>query len=237
MGLCILSPHTRKCETMRLLPTLLILSSLLLTACAEPTPDVEATKRAALPTTQAAKPTATPLPPPFTPKPTDTPVPPTDTPPPTQSPIPPTDTPLPSTHTPTPTETTTSTPASESATVRVAPDGSGDFANLEAAIDAVPAGATIMLGPGSYHLAQALDIIKALTLAGAGMDETVIVSEAEDYAVSFSGPGRFAAEDITFRHEGEALADVVVVRGGEIAFARCRFIGAGPTDSGGEPMH
>jgi parallel beta-helix repeat protein len=55
------------------------------------------------------------------------------------------------------------------------------------------------------------------------MDQTKIVSEAPEYVVRFSGEGLFAAEDITFHHQGTAAADVVVVRGGEIAFARCRF--------------
>jgi parallel beta-helix repeat protein len=58
------------------------------------------------------------------------------------------------------------------------------------------------------------------------MDQTEIVSSAEGYVVRFTGGGRFAAEDITFRHEGEAMADVVTVLGGEVVFIRCRFTGA-----------
>jgi len=60
---------------------------------------------------------------------------------------------------------------------------------------------------------------------GAGMDETEIFSGAEEHVAHFSGAGPFAAEGITFRHEGTAMADVVVVQGGEVSFACCRFAG------------
>ena len=44
----------------------------------------------------------------------------------------------------------------------------------------------------------------------------------------FTGRGLFAAKDITFRQEGELVADVVVVEGGKVEFVRCRFTGEVP---------
>ena len=90
-------------------------------------------------------------------------------------------------------------------------------------MDALPAESTILLEPGTYLLTEPLDVGKPLRLVGAGMDETEVVYEAEGYTVRFSGDGPFIVEDITFRHEGTAVADVVVVQGGEVAFTRCRF--------------
>jgi parallel beta-helix repeat protein len=122
--------------------------------------------------------------------------------------------------------TGTPTPTPGPVTVRVAPDGSGDYPSLGAAIEVVSERSTLILDPGAYRLAEPLDIHKSLYLVGAGMDQTEIVSEAEEYVVRFSGDGSFSAEDLTFRHQGEAAADVVIVQGGEATFTRCRFTGA-----------
>jgi parallel beta-helix repeat protein len=154
---------------------------------------------------------------PFFPTPT-----PTFTPTPTNTPTP-TSTPTP---TPTPTNTPSPTPTPTPSVIRVEADGSGDYATLEEALDSAPEGLPIALGPGTYELEEPLDIRRPITLMGAGMDETEIGSEAEDYVVRFSGNGPFVVEDITFRHEGRETADVGVVRGGEVAFTRCRFTGA-----------
>jgi parallel beta-helix repeat protein len=82
-----------------------------------------------------------------------------------------------------------------------------------------------MLEPGTYRLEEPLDVGKSLHLVGAGMDQTEIVSEGA--VVNFSGDGPFAAEDITFRHQGQVgEANVVSVEGGEVAFVHCRFVGA-----------
>ena len=42
----------------------------------------------------------------------------------------------------------------------------------------------------------------------------------------FTGDGAFVVEDMTIRFMGETAADVVVVESGEVAFARCAFMGA-----------
>lgn len=111
-------------------------------------------------------------------------------------------------------------------TLALAPDGSGDFPDLPAAVAAVEPGGVINLGPGTYTLQEPLIIDKPLTLAGAGIDETFIVSGGQGYVVRYSGDGRFAATDITFRHEGDVDADAVRIDQGEIEISRCRFTGA-----------
>jgi parallel beta-helix repeat protein len=126
-----------------------------------------------------------------------------------------------------PQSTTTSTiiPTPGPLTVRVAPDGSGDYASLEEAVDGMLGGSTIVLDPGTYRLTGSLEFGKPLTLRGAGMDQTFVVGTVGDPMVLFTGPGEFAAQDITFRYEGTAWANVVSINGGEIDIARCRFTG------------
>jgi parallel beta-helix repeat protein len=128
----------------------------------------------------------------------------------------------------TPVLSPTHTPIAETASssIHLKPDGSGDYATLEEAILAASSGQTIFLEAGIYHLATPLDISKPVSLIGAGMDETEIVSRAEGYVVWFSGEGPFTVEDVAFRHEGRAAADVAIAEGGEIAFTRCLFEGA-----------
>lgn len=110
-------------------------------------------------------------------------------------------------------------------------DGSGDYATLPEAVENAPADAAIFLGPGVYRLTQPLVVNQALHLIGAGMDQTEIVAGTGDYVLLFDGEGPFAVEGITFRHDGEE-ADVVVVAGGQIAFANCRFTGAAKAAGG-----
>jgi len=105
-------------------------------------------------------------------------------------------------------------------------DGSGDFRTLEQTVQQAAAGSTIYLGPGTYRLTEPLLIEKSLHLVGAGMDETRIVSTAEDGVAGFRGEGPFTAEGITFEHEGNTVAHVVAVLGGSVIFKECRFRGA-----------
>jgi parallel beta-helix repeat protein len=110
--------------------------------------------------------------------------------------------------------------------IHVAVDGSGDYATLEEAVAAAVPRATITLGPGEYRLIWGLEIKNALTLVGAGMDETTIVSGSPDYVIRFAGTATFAAEGIAFRHDGSQVADVVVIEDGTGRFSRCSFSGA-----------
>lgn len=123
-------------------------------------------------------------------------------------------------------QTAVPTPTPTPGPIHLRAGGGGDYASLDKAVRGIPDGATVVLGPGTYRLAEPLDIDKPLRLVGAGMDQTMIVSAAEGYVICLTGDGPFVFEDITFRHDSEVEADVVVVQGGEVAFARCRFSGA-----------
>lgn len=73
---------------------------------------------------------------------------------------------------PTPPEATTG------ATHTVAADGSGDFASIQAAVDAAADGDTVLVRPGVY--VEAIVIAKDITLRGDGPRADVIVTVPED---------------------------------------------------------
>jgi serine/threonine-protein kinase len=118
------------------------------------------------------------------------------------------------------------TPTPPTDGIRVEADGSGDYATLEEAIAAVVPGGTITLGAGTYRLVYGMKIEKSFTLVGAGMDESEIVSGFDGHVIRVESEGILAAQDLTFRHDGEQVADVVVVQDGRVDFSRCRFTGA-----------
>jgi serine/threonine-protein kinase len=137
----------------------------------------------------------------------------------------PTETPMPVTATPTP--TATPAPLLEPVTLQLPPGGTDQYPDLAAAIVGVPAGSTITLESGTYRLAESLVIDKDLTLIGAAMSQTQIVGDGQNYVIRIDDhEGTISIEGITFRHEGDAIADVVQVLGGEVSFTRCRFSGA-----------
>jgi parallel beta-helix repeat protein len=112
-----------------------------------------------------------------------------------------------------------------SGTLVVAPDGSGDFRNLEEAVQKAQSGTTIHLKAGIYRLKRPLVIDKPMTLIGEGMETTRIVCDGEECVVKFSGDGLFSARDIAFVHEGNRWANVVTADRGEVSFIRCLFTG------------
>jgi hypothetical protein len=130
----------------------------------------------------------------------------------------------------TPTLTPALTIIPSTTAIEVDPDD--DLAEI---IENAPSGATISIGPGTYVLAESLDIYKPVHLIGAGMDQTEIVSEAEHHVMGFAGAGSSMIEDITFRHTGSATAAVVIAARGEITFSRCRFTGAFRNEGEGNP--
>ena len=123
---------------------------------------------------------------------------------------------------PVPTDTPKPAPSSE---IHLRADGSGDYPSLAEAVQAAPEGATIYLEAGSYKLARPVDIERRLKLVGAGKEQTEIVCAAENYVLRVARGTSFIAEDIAFRHEGRAIANVVIVEGGESEFNRCLFQG------------
>jgi len=120
----------------------------------------------------------------------------------------------------------TPTPNLEPVTVRLAADGSGEYESLEAAVEAVPPGSSILLDAGTYRLVGPLEIDKPLSLLGAGLEETIVSGGEGDQVVLLTGPGPFAVEGITFRYEGSGWGRVMTVDEAEINILRCRFTGA-----------
>jgi parallel beta-helix repeat protein len=118
-------------------------------------------------------------------------------------------------------------PSSPDTTViHVAPGDGGDFADLKTAIENAEPGAVLILEPGSYDLENPLDIDKAISIKGSGVDQTEIITEAGGYVIRFSGSGPFVIEDLAVRHVGDTPASTVVVESGVVAFSRCAFMGA-----------
>ena len=110
-------------------------------------------------------------------------------------------------------------------------DGSGDYATLAEAINAVRDGGTIYV-IGEHRLAEPLVISKSVRLKGVSKELTTIVCDAEEYVLRFRGKGCFSAVDITFQHIGMKWANVVVISGGEVEINQCRFTGAVQNNEG-----
>ncbi|HVA89459.1 MAG TPA: right-handed parallel beta-helix repeat-containing protein [Chloroflexota bacterium] len=115
---------------------------------------------------------------------------------------------------------------------RVRVDGTGTYPDLETATRLASPGTTILLDAGLHRLQQALVVRQDLTLIGAGKESTIIGCAKPGYVVRFEGPGQFAARDLTFEHQGDQVADTVVVVGGTVLLERCRFDRAIAPDSG-----
>ncbi len=127
--------------------------------------------------------------------------------------------PLPATPTPQPLPTATAMPR----TVRVMPDGTGDFPTIQDAIANLEDGATIILGAGTYTLTDTLRISKSVTIEGAGSNETIITSASADGVLIFSGPGNIILQGISFEYQGTAEANVMTIENGIFDIRACRF--------------
>jgi len=124
-------------------------------------------------------------------------------------------------------------------TININADSSGDYVNLDKAVEAADFGDTIVLSEGEHWLDYPLVINKSIQLIGAGSDTTLLMCQGKDCVVEFEGPGIFQANGIAFWHDGKAWADVVRVSGGKVAFKACRFTGGTWSDdaeSGGDGL-
>jgi pectinesterase len=137
--------------------------------------------------------------------------------------------------------------------VTVAKDGSGDFATVQAAIDAVPVDNAqpfvIVIKPGTYK--ERLEITRDkrhVTLRGAGDDPADVVLTYDLHAKSIVPPSTqpvgtsgststriaaddFTAENLTFENPSGQIAQAVAVKadGDRAIFRRCRFLGGQDT--------
>jgi len=121
--------------------------------------------------------------------------------------------------------TTSPQSRSSSTTVHVLSDGSGDYATLETAIESIAPESTIILDEGTFHLEEALEIDKPLTLEGAGSNKTIVSGEGAVASFRYTGSGLLTIRDITFSRVGDFAASVMAVLGGEVNFSNCRFTG------------
>jgi len=103
-----------------------------------------------------------------------------------------------------------------------------DFVKLDLAeaIRKAGPGDVIEIAPGRHTLRERIIVNKPLTIRGAGRNRTHLLSSEELFAIQFIGTEPWTLEGLTIEHVGEAVADVVVVEGGDITTRGCRFTGA-----------
>jgi CubicO group peptidase (beta-lactamase class C family) len=113
--------------------------------------------------------------------------------------------------------------------IYVSPDGRGDYATLDAAVREAPAGATILLDPGTYRLARPLDVFRSLTIVAPVAGGSVVESGAPGHVLGFDGHGELRLVGLTLRsrtRQADRPTDVLLVRGGRVQLAGCRLEGA-----------
>lgn len=101
-----------------------------------------------------------------------------------------------------------------------------NYSTLEEAVQVAHPGGTISLAKGEYYLCNPLVINKSLRLVGAGKDATIVLCDGEGFILKYTGKGIFFAEGITFKHNSKKWSNGLVVDGGEIHIAHCRFTGS-----------
>lgn len=96
--------------------------------------------------------------------------------------------------------------------------------SLEEALQRSAPGDVIRLPAGVYRLSRPLEITKSVTLVGEGMDSTKVVCDGEGYVIKVSG-GKFSARGISFAHDGQNWADVMVIDWAYVVIENYRFRG------------
>lgn len=97
---------------------------------------------------------------------------------------------------------------------------------LAAALLTVGSGSQITLSPGEYVFTAPLVVLRAVTLIGAGADETRISSSSPGAALIVATTGDLRLVDLALAHVGEEPASVALVASGGYAFERVRVSGA-----------
>lgn len=98
--------------------------------------------------------------------------------------------------------------------------------DLAAALPLVADGAMVRLGPGVYDLDRTVRITQGITLIGAGKGVTELRSSAEGSVLEVEVEGAVTFESLTLRHVGGAVANVVVVRRGDVMVRQATIVGA-----------
>ena len=76
-------------------------------------------------------------------------------------------------------------------------EGGGSYDSIQGAIDATPDGGTVLICPGEY--AETLQIVRDITIIGAGMAEVSIVGVKKDFVVIDANDVDLTISDLTVR--------------------------------------
>lgn len=110
--------------------------------------------------------------------------------------------------------------------VELGPGKRFPFFALQEALTRAPAGATVRLGPFTYTLPASLKVQKAVAIAGAGADATVVRCAAEGFVLGIAVPkGEVTITGMSFIHTGTEPADVILVRKGSLVMQQCAVLG------------
>lgn len=100
-----------------------------------------------------------------------------------------------------------------------------EFNGLEEALRRATPGAVLELQAGEYILNKPLLIDKAMTIKGAGAENTLITCSQGQHVIKFINEKKVAIQDISFEHRGTTPASVGIVFGSDIEISRCYFSG------------
>ena len=109
--------------------------------------------------------------------------------------------------------------------ILVRQDGTGDFEQVQDAVDQAPPGATLLLARGTHTITHPLRITRSLHMKGEGIDQTSIICEEPGAVIDVMADVDFVASDMTIAHLGDRQGDVVRVLSGTFDLQRCRFRG------------
>ena len=120
----------------------------------------------------------------------------------------------------------------KSNTVSISSDGSGDFATLDEAIEAVPPNSTIILGEGQFDLSKSHLIEKSLTIQGAGSNLTTISKSSSGSPIILFKGEQLTIRGLSIERTGEFASNIIHINGGEASLDDCKISGGGASEDG-----
>ncbi len=137
----------------------------------------------------------------------------------------------------TPTPTATATPAETPMPVATATPlptptiaGIAPGQDLAAIIANAADGDTITLAPGTFTLAQGLDLTKSLTIVGAGSGATTLTTghpaASLPAVIAFSGSGKLSLQGLALAYRGTDPAAILALTSGMLDLADCTLSGS-----------
>ncbi|AQP43586.1 right-handed parallel beta-helix repeat-containing protein [Tessaracoccus flavus] len=106
--------------------------------------------------------------------------------------------------------------------------------DLATAVSEAPSGATLQLAAGTFDLAEPLVLLGGITIAGAGQDETVLRSSAEDTAVLIATSETVSLEGLTIERDDTVTGSGIVAGGAaSLVLEAVTVSGAVAGDTGG----